>query len=47
VRQIVEGFFEPIVVQLGDEHLERVVREKLAAKLERAHDDIDAYVAAR
>jgi Fe-S cluster assembly protein SufD len=47
VRTIVEGFFEPIVVQLNDEQLERVVREKLAAKLERAHDDIDAYVAAR
>ena len=47
VRVIVEGYFEPIVVQLGDERLEGLVRERIAAKLARADEDIEAYAAAR
>jgi Fe-S cluster assembly scaffold protein SufB len=47
VRVIVEGYFEPIVVQLGDERLEELVRERIAAKLARAEEDIQAYAAAR
>ena len=47
VRVIVEGYFEPIVVQLDDEALEGLVRERIAAKLAAAADDIEAYAAAR
>ncbi|MDQ6915057.1 MAG: SufD family Fe-S cluster assembly protein [Actinomycetota bacterium] len=47
VRVIVEGYFEPIVVQLGDGRLEALVRERISAKLARAEEDIEAYAAAR
>ncbi|HEX2396912.1 MAG TPA: SufD family Fe-S cluster assembly protein [Solirubrobacteraceae bacterium] len=47
VRVIVEGYFEPIVVQLEDPALEALVRERIAAKLAAAAQDIDAYAAAR
>jgi Fe-S cluster assembly protein SufD len=47
VRLIVEGYFEPIVVQLDDPRLEGVVRDRIAAKLAAAADDIAAYAAAR
>jgi Fe-S cluster assembly protein SufD len=47
VRVIVEGYFEPIVDQLGDERLEELVRERIAAKLARAEEDIEAYAAAK
>jgi Fe-S cluster assembly protein SufD len=47
VRVIVEGFFEPLISQLQDEPLEEVVRAKIAAKLARARDDIEAYAASR
>jgi Fe-S cluster assembly protein SufD len=47
VRVIVEGYFEPIVVQLEDEGLEALVRERISAKLAAAAEDIDAYAAAR
>jgi Fe-S cluster assembly protein SufD len=47
VRVIVEGYFEPIVIQLADEPLEALVRERIAAKLARAEEDIEAYAAAR
>jgi Fe-S cluster assembly protein SufD len=47
VRVIVEGYFEPIVVQLGDERLEELVRERIAAKLAAAEEDIEAYAAAK
>jgi Fe-S cluster assembly scaffold protein SufB len=47
VRVIVEGYFEPIVDQLDDERLEQLVRERIAAKLARAEEDIEAYAAAK
>jgi Fe-S cluster assembly protein SufD len=47
VRVIVEGYFEPIVDQLDDEGLESLVRERIAAKLARAEEDIEAYAAAK
>jgi Fe-S cluster assembly protein SufD len=47
VRLLVEGFFEPVLGQLQDEPLEALVREKIAAKLARAREDIEAYATAR
>jgi Fe-S cluster assembly protein SufD len=47
VRVIVEGFFEPLVAELGDEALEEIVRTKVAGKLAAARDDIEAYAASR
>ncbi len=47
VRQLGEGFFEPMVGELGDEALEEWVREKVGDKLSHAADDIEAYAAAR
>jgi Fe-S cluster assembly protein SufD len=47
VRVIVEGYFEPIVVQLEDPALETLVRDRISAKLGRAAEDIKAYAAAR
>ncbi|MFL5819727.1 MAG: SufB/SufD family protein [Solirubrobacteraceae bacterium] len=47
VRVIVEGYFEPVVVQLDDPGLEELVRERIAAKLAAAAQDIDAYAAAK
>jgi Fe-S cluster assembly protein SufD len=47
VRLLVEGFFEPVLCQLEDEPLEELVRGKIAAKLARAKDDIEAYATAR
>jgi Fe-S cluster assembly protein SufD len=47
VRLVVEGYFEPIVVQLDDEPLETLVRERIAEKLARAEDDIEAYAHAK
>jgi Fe-S cluster assembly scaffold protein SufB len=47
VRVILEGFFEPLVAELHDEHLEEVVRTKVAQKLAAARDDVEAYAASR
>jgi Fe-S cluster assembly scaffold protein SufB len=47
IKVIVEGYFEPIIVQLEDEGLEDLVRERIAAKLAAAADDIEAYAAAK
>lgn len=47
VRVIVEGFFEPLLMQLEDEPLEELIRGKLAAKLAAAKQDIEAYAASR
>ncbi len=47
VRVIVEGFFEPLIVQLDDEPLERQIRERIGAKLAAAADDIERYALAR
>jgi Fe-S cluster assembly protein SufD len=47
VRVIVEGFFEPLIAELGDEPLQQLVREKIAAKLSHAREDIEAYATSR
>jgi Fe-S cluster assembly protein SufD len=47
VRLIVEGFFEPLIVQLDDEPLERQIRERIGVKLAAAADDIERYALAR
>jgi Fe-S cluster assembly protein SufD len=47
VRIIVEGFFEPLIVELQDEALEELVRAKIAEKLAAAREDIEAYAASR
>jgi Fe-S cluster assembly protein SufD len=47
VRIIVEGFFEPLISELQDEPLEGVVREKIAAKLAAAREDIETYATSR
>ncbi len=47
VRVIVEGFFEPLVAEIGDEAMEEVVRSKVAAKLAAAREDIEAYATSR
>ena len=47
IRILVEGYFEPVIAQFDDEHLETLVRERIAAKLVAAHDDIVAYAATR
>jgi Fe-S cluster assembly protein SufD len=47
VRVIVEGFFEPMIAELSDEPLQEVVREKVASKLARAREDIEAYAISR
>jgi Fe-S cluster assembly protein SufD len=47
VRVIVEGFFEPLIVQLGDPGLEQTIRERIGAKLAAAAADIEKYALAR
>ncbi len=47
VRVIVEGFFEPLIVQLDDEPLEHQIRERIGAKLTAAAADIERYALAR
>jgi len=47
VRVIVEGFFEPLIVQLDDAPLEQQIRDRIGAKLAAAADDIERYALAR
>jgi Fe-S cluster assembly protein SufD len=47
VRVIVEGFFEPLIAELEDEPLERIVRAKVADKLAAAREDIETYATSR
>ena len=47
VRLIVEGFFEPLIVQLEDEALEHQIRERIGVKLAAAAADIERYALAR
>jgi Fe-S cluster assembly scaffold protein SufB len=47
VRVIVEGFFEPLISELQDEPLAELVRERIAAKLAAAREDIEAYATSR
>ncbi|HEY5390285.1 MAG TPA: SufD family Fe-S cluster assembly protein [Solirubrobacteraceae bacterium] len=47
VRVIVEGFFEPLIVQLEDEQLEAAIRSRIGAKLAAAAADIERYALAR
>ena len=45
IRILVEGFFEPVITLFEDEHLEELVRERIAGKLAEASEDIAAYAA--
>jgi Fe-S cluster assembly scaffold protein SufB len=47
VRIIVEGFFEPLIAELGDEPLEELLRERIAGKLASAREDVETYAASR
>lgn len=47
VRVIVEGFFEPLISELQDEALERLVRERIEEKLAAAREDIETYATSR
>jgi Fe-S cluster assembly protein SufD len=47
VRVIVEGFFEPLIVQLADPGLEQTLRDRIGAKLAAAAEDIERYAMAR
>jgi len=47
VRVIVDGFFEPLIVQLDDPHLERLIRDRIGAKLANAAAEIERYALAR
>jgi Fe-S cluster assembly protein SufD len=47
VRVIVEGFFEPLIVQLDDPPLEQLIRERIGAKLAAAAEEIERYALAR
>jgi Fe-S cluster assembly scaffold protein SufB len=47
VRVIVEGFFEPLIVQLDDPALEQQIRDRIGEKLHAAAADIERYALAR
>ena len=47
VRTLVEGYFEEVVQRLHDESLERIVRERIAAKLTAAEEQVMAFTAER
>ncbi|HEX4436350.1 MAG TPA: SufD family Fe-S cluster assembly protein [Solirubrobacteraceae bacterium] len=47
VRVIVEGFFEPLISELGDEQLQELIRERISGKLAAAREDIETYAASR
>jgi Fe-S cluster assembly protein SufD len=47
IRILVEGFFEPVITLFEDEHLETMVRERIAGKLAEASEDIAAYAATK
>lgn len=47
IRILVEGFFEPVISQFGDEPLEKLVRDRIADKLAEASEDIAAYAATK
>ncbi len=47
VKQIVRGFFEPLIGELDDEHFEGLVRGRIDSKLSAAAQDVEAYAAAR
>jgi len=47
VRTLVEGYFEEVVQRLHDEALEGIVRERIAAKLTAAEEQVVAFTAER
>jgi Fe-S cluster assembly protein SufD len=47
IRILIEGFFEPVISLFEDEHLESLVRERIAGKLAEASEDIVAYAATK
>ncbi|HEY7633074.1 MAG TPA: SufD family Fe-S cluster assembly protein [Thermoleophilaceae bacterium] len=47
VRILVEGYFEPVIGKLDDEHLEEVVRERIAGKIAAAEEHVEEYISQR
>ncbi|MBA2256227.1 MAG: SufD family Fe-S cluster assembly protein, partial [Thermoleophilaceae bacterium] len=47
VRTLVEGYFEEVVQRLHDEALKGIVRERIAAKLTAAEEQVVAFTAER
>ncbi len=47
VRVLVEGYFEEVVQRLNDPQLEALVRRRIAAKLEAAHDQVAEFIGER
>jgi Fe-S cluster assembly protein SufD len=47
VRILVEGYFEEVIQRLHDPVFEEMVRERIAAKIAEAEDDVREYVAQR
>src|SRR5258705_9214436 len=47
VRILVEGYFEEVIQRLHDPVFEAMVRERIAAKIAEAEDDVREYVAQR
>ena len=47
VRILVEGYFEEVIARLHDPVLEELVRERIAAKIAAAEDDVREYVEQR
>jgi Fe-S cluster assembly protein SufD len=47
VRTIVEGFFEPLILELDDPALEAIVRARVTARLQHAAGDIETYATTR
>ena len=47
VRILVEGYFEEVIQRLHDPVLEEMVRERIAAKIAEAEEDVREYIAQR
>jgi Fe-S cluster assembly protein SufD len=47
VRILVEGYFEPVIMKLGDEPLEALVRERIAGKIAAAEEHVEEYISQR
>ena len=47
VRVLVEGYFEEVVQRLDDPQLEALIRRRIAAKLEAAHDQVAEFIGER
>ena len=47
VRILVEGYFEPVIMKLEDDRLERLVRARIAEKIAAAEGHVEEYIAQR